>query len=333
MPLEKVPTPQFLFRRRVFIDPYSDTIDPNAPMHDMTVRVPYHPGKVTSIEITDFLIPRDYTPPVLVQAGRKGINTWVDLRVTTYPVATATLDISFEVNATRDYFVQFLGGGILADERFRTANGTIPTFVDSLATALDIEMDRLGDATFSTSNGWNFVVTEGQVFPSGRYGNIHIELRDTNVANTATVQFLGATGANAGSQAFKVFGFEEGFDTPATQTINGTLYTALIPERYINLFPYRYIDVSFDEIPELQPHTRFWNTSSLDYKRNEWAVEKPRLLTDPPRRIERLTSRLRVQNGLLPNEITFKSWNFTFDIIQVSPETEVPPWVEQFLTF
>ena len=332
MPLERIAAPQFLFRRRVFLDPYINTINTSSPMFDNTVEVPYHPGKVTSLEISDYAIPRDYTGPVLIEADRTGINSWLDLRLQTYPVVSATLDLSFQINSTRNY-VGVDTTSPFQGQRFSTANATINAFLESLADSLDVEMDFANDPTFSTINGWNFVVTAGQVFPSGRYGAVHIELRNSNTPGTGTVQFLGATGANAGNQAWNVFGFEEGVDTPATQTIDGTLYVALIQSRYLNLFPYRYVDVTFDELPELSPHSRFWTTSSSDYKYNEWAVERPRLLTDPPRRLERLTARIRVQNDNLPNQVTFAAWNFTTEIIQVSPETEVPAWVEQFLSF
>lgn len=332
MPLEKFDTPQFLFRRRLFLDPYVDFITPGQPMSDTTVEVPFNPGKVQSLEISDYAIPRNYTSAVLVDENRDTINSFIDLRIQDYPVVTNTLDFSIRVPVNRSYTGATIAS-VIPYTGFLPGMATIDTFLDTMAENLTIAMDQENDAFFNTGNNWAFVVTRGEVFPSGRYGNIHINLQQNGVADTGTVQSLGATGPNADNYAHEIFGLTEGVDTPATQIINGTTYTGLIPSSYINVFPYRYVDFTFDEIPELTPHSRIWNTSTIDYSMSRWCVEKPRLLTDPPRRLDRLTVRVRLPNNLLPNILSFKSWNLTLEALLVSPETEIPGWVQQFINF
>ena len=331
MPLVTVTTPQFLFRRRLFLDPYLDTINDEASIFDIPISVDFNPHKVQSLEITDFLLPRNYTPMAYTSSrGTNPGNNYVDVRVTTYPVPTNTLTFSWRIPATREYVDS--PAGFLADPVATPAMANISRYVNTLATQLDIHMDDLGDPTFNTFNGWNWRVAEGQPFSSGRYGNIHYMLELGGAPNTATVEFLFGTGANVAESAWSQLGFTEGVDSVSPQTINGTLYTGAIPDRYIEFNPDRYVDISFDEIPELTPHSRLWTTHSHDYKYNDWCVEKVRLLTDPPRRIETLTTRIRLPDGRIPNIISYYSWDLTLDLLLVSPETKVPEWVNQFLS-
>lgn len=331
MPLQVVPTAQYLHRKRIFIDPYIDNLNVASSMYNITIDVPSHPQKIQSIEITDFMIPHNFTPAVFENQPDQIDNNWVDVRIADYPAAANTLEFSFRLPSTR-----FYDSGTpttFASTIPIPSMANIPYFINSFAQALNDAMEAEGDATFNAANNWAFYVYEGKPFTSGVYGGLHIEFRQNNVAGTGSIEFLFSSGANATNSAWKVLGFDQGIDTPTTTVIDGTTYVAAVQDSYLQLNPYRYIDVTFDEVPELRPHSRLWTTHSIDYKFNPWVIEKVRLLTQPLKRLETLTTRIRMADGLTPNTMSYYNWLLTLDMLVVSPETNLPDWINQFLSF
>lgn len=111
------------------------------------------------------------------------------------------------------------------------------------------------------------------------------------------------SGANASTSPAEILGFEVE-DLILMRVVIGSppfdtyYFTGKSPNQ-MNVQPYNFIDITVDEVPELNPVFRF-------YPKNFFATRiqviplKPRLLTEPIKKLERLTIRYRLENGLVP---------------------------------
>lgn len=118
-------------------------------------------------------------------------------------------------------------------------------------------------------------------------------------------ELLFGSGANLSRSAGPVLGFDQQ-DYPLTPfTFDGKLFRSVIGDRPIQINKYSYVDMFFDEVPELAPVTRMFVP---DLPGLEFFDEQPdlssrtRLLTRPVRDLRKLTVRIRLQGGLKPQK-------------------------------
>ena len=331
MPLYNINTPHYLNRRRIFID--TDLRDPEMSInqYDSVYRLDDLYQKVQSIELVAFNVPRAIFPTFVErQTHEDGTdntgNNLIDIRLRDVPL---TQELVFTVTIPPSYF------------KTATELSTV------LGPLIESTMDAQGDAFFNTGAGVAislFVDTttspnEKIIYNSAIGGNSTI----------ISMEFLFETGTNVADSAWKVLGFIKNQDAGGYDVDTGGFITNdPLPSRAVLLQPYRYIDISIEEFPELSPIARIFVTdesitsdtaflsgqppaNASSYNR----LKGPRLLSSNPlRHIDTFHLRIRFEGNVRPlPEFDHLGMDFTFDMLILSPEQAIPCWVEQRLAF
>jgi hypothetical protein len=195
-------------------------------------------------------------------------------------------------------------------------------------------MDEESDAFFNTGNGVAFSVVPSQIFlNTGNVGAIVIYAEISNVADTVSLYWLFGTGTNSADAPNIQLGFPEKADVGGPQTINGTFITYPMPLTYWKLYPNRYVDINLNRTPEFKPHSRVWLTRTDDFRRPRQNVAGVRLLVEPIRRLDNMKVSLTLADGTEPSIISNQGYNITYDLLLVSPEINIPKWVQQYLEY
>lgn len=114
---------------------------------------------------------------------------------------------------------------------------------------------------------------------------------------------LFASGPNADTlSAGPLLGFDkEDYDFTTIEVVffDTIYYYVGVSQNNMNFSPYNYIDITIDEVPELNPVFRFFPKTYFS-TRSQILPVKPRLLTEPIKKLEKLTLRYRLEGGFLP---------------------------------
>lgn len=122
-------------------------------------------------------------------------------------------------------------------------------------------------------------------------------------ALVTSITVLFKSGLNASTTLPEIFGFDYE-DLQLNQSIISTLpypiyyYTGRSTNR-MNYNVYNFIDITVDELPELNPVFRFFPKTYFS-TRTQILPQKPRLLTKPIKKLERMTIRYRIDGTFTP---------------------------------
>lgn len=324
----------YFFRERIFLDPDTDNVNPapgpvlvtnNDTQFTRRVFTPSRPNHIASLEVTQYCVPKEFTPmiwPVVTEAGYggnaaksvQGLGGALDVHIAGFggqPDANFTMYLPALATRTsvRNFWLDEFPTYLAAAAQQLAEGGAID------ATWVNLDVTSTADEPFA--NG------------SGRFGGFAIKATQGVGLVSRPITFLFATGPNAASNPAVALGFDAGVDT-GPRVVNGTSYTGPITDRFPAMYDYRAVDLTFGELPNLQPHSRFFTTSKGDFFRSENNTQaEPRLLTEPLRRSDVLTVTWRLRDGLIPNLTAGKTWLLTLDALLTSPETTIPCWVWQ----
>lgn len=325
MPLEDLSTGYYLNRKRIFID--TDFRESNSEsIYNGTYSLGDFIEKVQSIELVGFNIPKAILPTFIEEkthpdGTKQQGNNIVDIRLRDVPF-TRELVFSVELPVGR-----FTTAQQLAD--------IIPTFYEAA-------MDAQGDAFFNTANNVGFTAVVDQTQFAGEL----ILVRSNQLGNNLAIsmEYLFETGVNRENSAWKVLGFQEGQDTGGTNVNIGFTLNDPYPDRQTLLTPFTYVDVFVREFPELSPVARIFLTDEYDALEEDLTLKEetftshnkllaPRLLSSQPlRHLDELQVNLRFQDNMRPLDEFEQGMDLIFDLIILSPEQEIPCWVNQEIT-
>ena len=311
--------PDFLFRRRVFVDPIRNALTPGheKSYYDVAVPISDQPDKIVSVEVSDFSVPQELAPGFMKADGVYPETALLDIRLSDYPNYTNTVDFTVT----------------LPTIRWLEAS-SVDYFLYNLPIIIAGQLDDY--AVFFDSSNTTWSVTRDVKFNgSGRIGGWSISADyNSGGANSTDLRFLFASGPNAeNNEIHKLLGFTEKVDVGGPATINGESVTHPIPNRMVNIYPHRFVDFTTKEFPELEPLARIFTTPLYDFRRSTEALSQPRLLTNTPKRLDVLTIKARLGDGRRPNTITGRGYDLTLDILQQSVETCVPGWLQQHFAY
>lgn len=303
---------QYLDRGRIHVDPFEadDFTDPYAIVVDARDSRP----NVIAMELSNWHVPHSITPAFMPTIGNFQGNNLLDVRLTTYPVATQTVDHTYP----------------LWQENYPT----IEAFATGLETMLNIMQEQFPVAFWRDTNGWKWTVTPNTtgVLVNGT-GFLNIDLQQSNTANSAEVEFLFATGPNRANSPRSVLGFEA-VDAGGAQVIDTVLYTNPLPTKLPNPWIYPYVDVQIEPGQELQPLARIPTAGLQGRLWQHWVGYKPRILLDPPLRIQKLRIRVSGPLGVPLNPVKWDGYNLTIDALSLmSMPDSIPSWVRQSFVY
>ena len=330
MPLYKIDTPHYLNRKRVFIDTDLRNPDLSVSPYNCVFNLDTQYEKVQSIELVGYNIPR-FILPTFVQAKThedgttSAGNNILDVRLRDVPF---TRELVFPVEFPESYF--------------RTS-AEMTAMIPGL---FEAAMDAQGDAFFNTGAGVGFTATVDTT--QGREGTILVISDISGDETVISMEYLFATGDNKENSAWKVMGFIENQDVGGTTLAIPTAFNDPYPSRPPLLVPFRFLDIFIDEFDELNPIARVYLTdrytiieetyfdtgNHLDHSSYN-RLQAPRLLSSEPlRKIDTFNMTIRFEDNIRPfEEFRHLGMDFIFDMIVLSPEQEIPCWVEQRLTY
>lgn len=136
-------------------------------------------------------------------------------------------------------------------------------------------------------------------------------------------EFLFGSGPNKDRSAALVLGFDEIDYTFFPVVLNGTPFNIAVSPRKAQVNKYRYLDVFIDEVPEFKPFHRIFipTIRSLSTSLPENA-SRMRLLTQPLRKLDTLTLRLRLPGGIKP--FTNQPFYFSFRVFELKSSYSLP---------
>lgn len=204
---------------------------------------------------------------------------------------------------------------------------TISELASQLTSEFNAAMDAQAHAYFTTA-GTPWEITElvtTNVMGVCNALDFHIYDNINNLPIAATFLFGSVP---AGSSAV-VLGFADA-DT-SVFTLGGTTHYYPVPSFIPTLVVDRYMDVFIDQFPELHPVARIFLTDDTNYTSSLLSIRDVRLLTTPVPRLEKLSIRLRLPNNRIPLSYIAKGVDLVFELLLVSSENQLPPWVNQQL--
>lgn len=323
MPLKDQPTDrQYIDRRRIQISGHSARSNNDGSkrwdIFNYSEDVDGHPSNVSAIELTGFIVPQMYVPifPFPEQLPSQPGSRYLDILMVdptgTYADFTFSVEMPFLRRATPEITYQLLVDMI--EEAMNDATPSHPVF-------------RLPTTQWS--------VEYDVEFADGTYGGVSFSAR-TAIATpfSPEITFRFGSGPNADNSAWYELGFEQGVDAGPNTPPSGNAVIFPTPTRLYNFWPYRYINIDIDEIPEFTPHSRVYLCKSNEYAGNSHeAIDGVRLLTQPPRRLDTMTVHISLRNGATPHPLANDPHSFTFDLLLSVPEFGIPDWIRQSLDF
>jgi hypothetical protein len=320
MPLLKLDRPLHVRRERVFVDSQQRDRDLSRDEFDIVFRLPRRLQNVQAVEVVDYNVPSDIAPTFFADAPGLPGNNMLDVemeRVSTGDTLAFTVELDTEV--------------------FYATYGDM---VEGVRAQIEAAMDVQGDAFFATGNDL-LVKAEAnvaEVLDGAEQGLTNFYLQH-DVAAPATpeearLRFLFGTGPNRGRSPARVLGFDEGADTvvvgPATVFFGTAVQSETRGYKIAALRPSRYVDVFLKEAqPGLRQGAPLARLPLADasFLRVPRRVDRPRLLLDPIRALDRLSLRLRLEGGRPPAPATgHDGWDLVLDLLVLADRPAVPEW-------
>ena len=337
MPLPDFTSTKYLDRHRVFVSSDNKRAE-GQTFWDGLYSIGKQLRDVVSIEVVGYNIPRSIFPTFVAESRlpdgtlRAG-NNKLDVRVTDVPV---TQSLTFTVTFPEGVF------------------SSLSVFSGDISQELNDAMDAAGDPVFNTSNNYAFVNTStGNAALSAALGKLDGTFtapvfRYTGDASLASSEFLFGTGENAANSAWKVLGYDQGVDSGGPSlTAPGTTFDP-IPVRATNTDPFTYVDVVVAEARERNPvkriftqelgigsNSRLANAVPSEYVQTangnrRWTSLL--LIDNPIRQLKELNISLEFQDGAIPPVSHQLHYDLILDLIYLTPESEIPDWVQQTFT-
>ena len=308
MPLKETAGPNYIQRRRFFVDSDIRVNTETSERYDITVRPNINALNVESLELVNYNFSAELAPTFIGQQGNLNGNNYLDVRMVDHPAAANTLSFSVA----------------LPEVKYQTADAFGQAMVDILEAA----MDEQNDVFFNTGTT-SFSYADNQPFLQGTGGNgALIIYAERGGANTVQLYFDFATGANNANSAHAVFGYPK-VDVGGPATLSGTFVTYPYPYYAINLDTFRYVDITVRELQsDLILHSRVYLTLDFNYRRIKKNIANARLLLNPPQRLDDLRITIRLAGGYKPNQDINEGYDLTFDVLQIVPHPEIPEYIK-----
>lgn len=269
---------------------FVDSEESDGTISDYRFSMPEEIQDVVAIEMTAFAVPSSLTPTFL-----PGLNDQLD-----FELAAGALTRTFSVTwpsfsyVYQNIDVPYLSYSNALRSLMETAVFTDPDFGNGAPNQTDFE----------------FLVSPEE-----------LTVLKVSGPGVTGLRFLFGTGPGRNTSAAKAMGFPEDVDTAA-------LLLQKSPNPVV-LDPFKRVDVTIDEFPELQPLQVIYNTNSTYYGTtyNETNVTRTEFLTKPPRRISHLTIRVRIDGKPVLNDPR-NHHSFTFTVLSLANEVSVPNWAK-----
>ena len=137
------------------------------------------------------------------------------------------------------------------------------------------------------------------------------------------------TGPNSATSAYAQLGFEQEDYTSTSRSLRQQEINAVVP---VALSTFRYVDITLEEIPELQPIKRVFIGDTADYTLvNQNVAPRTRIITNTERsaRLRYITINASLAGG---EELLDITYDLEFTIYNLQATENVPQWVnESFL--
>lgn len=310
MPLQRVDRRHFLRCQRLEIDPDLRLLDRSSSPFDILVELSEFAEKIAGVELSSWdvsldLVPTIFSDNLLENAALSNTdalrqNNLLDVRFQDIPLTT-TVDLTIEMQGT--------------------GYGSAEAMGESVVAYITDAMDTEDTSPFTTGDGCvvSYTVTNGKLSFGAEIGG---------AANTVNLQFLFGSGPSSGSSPYRAMGFATETNTPIITSpgpIRGPV-AGLVPY----LSPLRSIDVTVDQMPELQPIKRL-PVADNGYFKLKFEKRRFLLLTNPLRNTQELRVRLLYPTGVSPPETSNRGYDLSLDLLEVEPQERVPEWVKQVL--
>ena len=252
-------------------------------------------NNVTGVEVGNIQIYQSLNGPL-------SPNSWFDIQFTTDEVVPRVFLINFQLPA--------MVNGTTAEE-------LVDLLKDSLAAALSSYFAD-GDwlvASARISGGQVFISIQVKsptfVLPFPPAPTAPVTVGFANDVRFSSIVLLFGSGEHADKTAAEVFGFEKIDFTMSLSVIGDPGFPEFASFNYEAEAPnpprvpdYSYIDIFIDELPELQPFFRFFppRDDSVIHQILPARRSQFRMLTQPIRRLERLTVHVRLRGGVVPTD-------------------------------
>lgn len=309
----------YLVEDDIVIDSQRDAI--SGTNTDFVVRPSTILNNVTGVELGTIQVERALSGPL-------SLNAWFDIQFTTDEVVPRVFVVSFQLPA-------MVNGS--------TEDDLVTLLETSLQAAI---LSYFADGYWLTAGVDNFdgvfisITVEAPVdippFPPSPTAPVTVGFADD--VRFSSIVLLFGTGEHADRTAAEVYGFEKTDFTmsffivgdPGFPEFAVYYYEAEAPND-MRVPDYSYIDIFIDELPELQPFFRFFpprdNSAILQIlpaRRSQF-----RILTQPIRRLERLTVRVRLRGGIVPTDV-FPLY-ITLRIYHIKQGYDIPDYMTERL--
>lgn len=333
MPLKSVSTPSYLKRTRIHVDSSKKENNRSRGPFDYTFLVPNAIQNVVSIELTAWNFSSNFSSSVIGRYNSRFPEIGYDTVRSPIPGAstfdieleneagnyTAVISCDLETEAVIDLATT---GIVYRDET------VLLTFLNG---AFGFGVINAADPVFTSAN------TTG-IFSVDDAGRLFFVAYRTGSLVPLRSRILFKSGPTTADQASRLMGFEPNVDTNrvtslSTTTGIGSGSNYVTKGKYFyNLQPWRYINVYVDETSRnFEPLARIY-MNRLQNPEQVVPFNKDhnvRLLQEPIRRLSQLSIRLTLEGDRRIAEMYDTGHQFTFDILSLAQEPDIPDWVEQ----
>lgn len=144
--------------------------------------------------------------------------------------------------------------------------------------------------------------------------------------NTYTWGLDFKTGPNAANSAYAQLGFEQEDYTSTVRSLRQQQIDAVAPA---SLSTFRYVDITLEEVPELQPIKRIFIGDTADYTLvNQEVAPRTRIITNTERsaRLRHITVNASLAGG---EQLLDSTYDLEFTIYNLEATENVPEWVQE----
>lgn len=261
--------------------------------------------KVVAVKLVGWNLPNNLAPSFIAPVGlTQAGNNKVDFSLEDIAAIIPTTVFSFDWPET---------------------SYTYSNIVNPSASYIDAIAQLLNDAISSDPDWGGGVAVFSSV--SDTLERTRLQITGTNGTNTQ-LNLLWLTGTNAKNSAYDQMGF---LNTANVSSAIVSGVQEITSPQPTDLNPFRYVDISVKQFPELRPMERVYFTNVLygGTTRNNFSSAVQFLTSDRPRKVNRLTVSLRLKNGVVPLALN-RDHDLTFLLYVLSPEIgKIPDWAEQ----
>lgn len=332
MALKTVPNDiPYVSRKRVFINSHTASSNSNADGEEIwdnatfTENLSEPCSDVASIELTGYNVPEFLSSPFPQPQGN---GRWPGSRYldVTVDYGASTVDFTVEMPYIRDEFRIFFDGPR------RNVRSTLSEVAISCTEAM-----RTAGGGGAPWTGLQFIVMDNELFSDDSRGAIVLPcvVLASSPTAYATVTYRFGSGPNSDNSPYKQLGFNQPVDvggTPVVQADGSTAYWP-IPDKLPDVFLQRYANIRIDQVQthfDPFPHARIFLGPPYDYiNTSQRPIERPRLLTNGPKRLIAMTIRLTLNQDRPIDPLCNFGVDLIYDVLQNVPELEPGAWSTQ----